>query len=296
MVRPAESSAPVHPGEIRKRAVVLLTSPSRRVSLVTTLRMVAESLNVDLRIVACDRSPRKCPACLVADAAYEMVDPDDPAYVDALLEICIVHRVTLILPTGSRELAPLSRSRKRFARIGTEIAVSSAEVVELTVTPREIDAFLSEHGFQSANTCGRAGASSSDGGEPRRFDVLMYFDRHRRLRATIPCERVVDYEGEVLVTRRSPTIMETADRLARVLQGLGSIVSLDASLLPDGSLTIDRIKTYLSESFELAHRAGADIMRWLLREHCFGSINISDEWQDGVEMIRYQAAMFVLPK
>ena len=146
------TAAPFGPDPGPMRAVILLTSSGRRVSLVKTLRMVARSLNIDLRILACDPSPRNCPACLLADAAYQTTHPREPKYIDALLEICVIHRVTLILPTDGPELAPLSRNRDRFASIGTQIAISGPDVVELTAVPEDAEAFLCAHG--SANPAG----------------------------------------------------------------------------------------------------------------------------------------------
>ena len=305
------TALPFGPAAGPKRAVILLTSSGRRVSLVKTLRMVARSLNIDLRILACDPSPRNCPACLLADAAYQTTHPQEPKYIDALLEICVIHRVTLILPTDGPELAPLSRNRDRFASIGTQIAISGPDVVELTAVPEDAEAFLCAHGFsESSRGTGTSPKKAFEALQAReetlaeqheqdglrRFDVLMYFDRHDQLRATIPCERIIEGGVELLVTRRCPAIAATAERLSNQLQGLSSIISMDATLRPDGRLTVDRLKAYLSENFEVAHRAGAEIMRWLLREHCYGSTTISDEWQDGVQMIRYQAAVFVLPQ
>ena len=280
------------PGRDPKRAVILLTSPGRRVALVNTLRTVANSLNVDLRILACDKAPRKCPACLLADAAYQTPAPQDPNYIDSLLQICLIHRVTLVLPTDSAELAPLSRSRDRFAGIGSEIAISSPEIVELISDPQNVEALLCARGFGEAG----AGTRPDEQEGSRRFDVLMYFDQQDQLRATIPCERIVEEGDEVLVTRRCAAITATAEQISRRFNGLGSIVSMDVTLRSDGSVTVERIRAYLSESFEVAHRAGAEIIKWLLMEHCFGPTTISDEWQDGVQMIRYQAAVFVLPK
>jgi carbamoyl-phosphate synthase large subunit len=125
----AQSAAtiPVGINEEPKRAVVLLTSAGRRITLVNALRTAADSLNMDLRIVACDRMPRGGPACLFADAAYQIPDPDDGNYVEAILQICVIHRVTLILPTESAELSPLRRNMDRFAAIGTSIAIGDSE-------------------------------------------------------------------------------------------------------------------------------------------------------------------------
>ena len=61
----------------KERLAVLLTSAGQRVALVHSLRTVGDELGLKVRVIACDRSPRNRPACLVADAAYQTNDPLD---------------------------------------------------------------------------------------------------------------------------------------------------------------------------------------------------------------------------
>ena len=121
------ATMPVGLEEKQNRAVVLLTSAGRKISLVNALRTAAGSLDMDLRIVACDCMPSGGPACLFADAAYQIPNPEDGNYVEAILEICLIHRVTLILPTEDAEVPPLRHNLARFAAIGTAIAIGRSE-------------------------------------------------------------------------------------------------------------------------------------------------------------------------
>ncbi len=274
------------------RVAVLLTSAGQRVALVNSLRTVGAELGLKVRVIACDRSPRNRPACLVADAAYQTPDADAPGYIAALLEICVVHRVKLIIPTDAAEMGVLGRSRAQFAAIGVSIAGGgpslaggagdAARLQELAVTALPV-------------------SPDGDGPEPlseeeRRFEVLMYFDRRGDLRTVIPCERVALDGVEHLITRHCPELEELAEQLAEQLEEPRSVVSFDARLLPGSPVQIEGLRTYFGETFEIAQLAGAQLIRWLLSEHCLDQPAPVAEWRGGVEMFRYQAAMFVLPR
>lgn len=285
----------VEPSGEPRRVAVLLTSAGQRVALVHSLRSIGAALGLKVRVIACDRSPRNRPACLVADAAYQTADPGSPGYIDAMLEICVVHRVQLIIPTDSAEMMALSRSRERFAALGVSIAGSGPELVALTHDPAHVRALAARVRPGQASHAENPEIFLSDAGE-RRFEVLMYFDCGGILRSVIPCERVVQDGIEHLITRHCPELESLAEALARQLDEPRSVVSFDARLSPSGMIHIDELRTHLGESFEIAHLAGAQLIRWLLSEHCFGEGAPTTEWQEGVEMFRYEASMFVLPR
>lgn len=280
-------------GEL-KRVAVLLTSAGQRVALVNCLRSVGLELGLKVRVVACDRSPRNRAACLVADAAYQTADPGTPGYVDAMLEICVVHRVKLIIPTDTAEMMVLSQNRERFAAIGVSIAASGPELVAMTRDPARVRA-LSDRLYGAGQDRGVT-PGERDGDEERRFEVLMYFDCNGDLRSIIPCERVVQDEIEHLITRHCPRLEHLAEALAEQLDEPRSVISFDARLVPGAPIEIEGIRAHLGESFEIAQLAGAQLLRWLLGEHCFGEQAPASEWREGVEMFRYEASMFVLPR
>ena len=276
-----------------RRVAVLLTNAGERVSLVNNLRSVGAALGLKVRVIACDRSPRSQPACLVADAAYQTGDPNDPGYVDSMLEICVVHRVRLIIPTDRAEMLVLSRNRERFDAVGVGIAGSGPELVALSGDPDRLAQLAGE--LVKGRKAGLAGSEGAEGVE-RRFEVLMYFDLEGRLQTIIPCERL-DQEGvEHLVTRHCPELEALAAEMAGQLEEPRSVVCFDARLTSGEPIKIDKLRTYLGETFEIAQRAGAQLIRWMLSEHCLGQSAEGGEWREGVEMFRYQASMFVLPQ
>lgn len=282
------------PFEGPKPVAVLLTSAGQRVALVNSLRSVGASLGLKVRVIACDRSPRNRPACLVADAAYQTADPSAPGYVEAMLEICVVHRVKLIIPTDSAEMMVLSQSRDRFAALGTSIAGSGPALVAMTHNPAQVRALINQ--VRERQEKRAIPLSFERGEEERRFEVLMYFDCGGDLRSVIPCERVVQDDIEHLITRHCPELERLAEALAEQLDEPRSVISFDARLAPGAPIEIESIRTHLGETFEIAQLAGAQLIRWLLSEHCFGEQAPATEWQEGVEMFRYEASLFVLPR
>jgi len=275
------------------KLAVLLTSGGQRVSLVHSLRTVGEALGLKVRVIACDRSPRSRPACLVADAAYQTNDPFDANYVNSILEICVIHRVRLIIPTDSAENLVLSQNRDRFHQLGVSIAASGPELAELASNPLQVQTFTNE--LLELYDIPRVGAGEVQEVD-RRFEVLMYFDCGGELRTVIPCERLIQEGIEHLITRHSPCMEELAARIAERLDEPRSVISFDARLGRDGTIEVEALRAHFGETFEIAHLAGAQVIRWLLNEHCFGEAAPAADWQEGVEMFRYEASMFVLPR
>lgn len=274
------------------RTAVLLTSAGQRVGLVQSLRAAGQAMGLEVRVVACDRSPRNRPACLIADAAYQIGDPNEPGYVESLLEICTVHRVRLIIPTEGAELPALSRNRGRFAALGVGLAGSGPDLVAMSGDPARLKLFNAQ--FDGPGDL--LGCAVDEGRAERRFEVLMYFNGSGTLRAVIPCERVEQEGAEHLVTRHCPALEQLAKEIAERLHEPRSVVSFDASIGSDGRVRIGQLRTHFGETAEMAHLAGAQLLRWLLREHCYGEQPPETPWREGVEMFRYEAAMFILPQ
>lgn len=270
-----------------QRVAVLLTGAGQRVSLVHSLRNIGQSLGLQVRVVVCDRMPRSRPACLIADAAYQTPNPFDLSYVDSILEICIVHRVCLVIPTDGAELLALGTARERFAAIGASIAGSGPDLVSMSNNPDQLQSLVGNAGIICEVTPAYA---------DRQFEVLMYFDRDGVLRTVIPCERMKRDGGLHLVTRRCSLLEALAADIAKRLDEPRSVISFDAEIGCDGQVRVHGLRAHFGESFEIAHSAGAELVRWLLSEHCLHQQATGADWREGVEMLRYEASMFILPQ
>jgi carbamoyl-phosphate synthase large subunit len=113
------------------QATVLVSSAGRRVGLIDCFRRSAAAEGLNLTVLACDVEPDLSAACRAADQAFAVPRCDDPAFVDALLEIAKAWGVDLIVPTIDPELGPLAAAAKDFGAIGTRVHVSPPHVIDV---------------------------------------------------------------------------------------------------------------------------------------------------------------------
>lgn len=106
---------------------VLLTCVGRRNYLVDYFR---EALRGRGNVLAAN-SYGDTAGMLAADEAFVVPPLTDAGYVDELLAICQDRDVGLMLSLYDPDLRVLAHSRERFARVGTTLAVSSPEVIDM---------------------------------------------------------------------------------------------------------------------------------------------------------------------
>jgi carbamoyl-phosphate synthase large subunit len=267
---------------------VMLTSPERNVILVNALREAAKSARLNLRIVACDEHPRTSPAALLSDAAYELPPRSHAAYLKSIIDVCVVHRVDLVLPLAKGDVTLLSRNRSSFDAIGVTLAVSGEPLISAAQR-------WSRNARKSKSQVDRSALKRGSADLEGRFRVVLYFDRAGRLQTVIPCERLHEQGVEHLVTRREPRVIARVRSKLGPINGGWSIVTLDAVMDLDGELIIEDVRLDLGDTIEIAHKAGAQLVRWLLQEHAGLVAEPNDDWREGVEMLRYSAAIYLLP-
>ena len=129
----------------------------------------------------------------------------------------------------------------------------------------------------------------------REFTINMFFDQSGTLRSAIPHWRKETRAGEVSkgITCRHPLIMELSDRLGAVLKGARGALCFQAIVNDSGEAAIFEINARFGGGYPLAHRAGGAFSRWLLEEVAGRECTATNEWQDGLMMLRYDAAVFV---
>ena len=84
----------------------------------------------DVRVVGTDMTV-PCSGQYLADKFYPVPSGTAPGYVDRLKEICSKESVDVIFPASHEEGITLARNRGVFEEIGTKIAISKADVLEL---------------------------------------------------------------------------------------------------------------------------------------------------------------------
>jgi carbamoyl-phosphate synthase large subunit len=128
----------------------------------------------------------------------------------------------------------------------------------------------------------------------REFTINIFFDQSGTLRSAIPHWRKETRAGEVSkgITCRHPLIMELSDRLGSVLKGARGALCFQAIVNDSGEAAIFEINARFGGGYPLAHRAGGAFSRWLLEEAAGRECTATNEWQDGLMMLRYDAAVF----
>ncbi|HVF93155.1 MAG TPA: ATP-grasp domain-containing protein [Sphingomonas sp.] len=136
----------------QRRLRMLISSAGRRVSLLRCFRTEAESLGIDLTVLATDLKPEWSAACVEADQALAVPVAGSDAFIPYMLKVCEREQIGLIIPTIDTELLAFSHAREDFAAIGTAVAVSDASVVEMARDKFATAAFLKSAGLPTPRT------------------------------------------------------------------------------------------------------------------------------------------------
>ncbi len=129
----------------------------------------------------------------------------------------------------------------------------------------------------------------------REYTVNVYFSPDGRLQCAIPHERIEVRSGEVSKGRtvRLACLMEAAEKLGRALPGACGPLCFQAIVRSDGAYAVFEINARFGGGFPLAHRAGGRFTRWLLEEQLGRPPSYSQDWREGVTMLRYDTAVFI---
>ena len=103
------------------------------------IRLVGADLNQDDTILQ------------MCDIAYQVPRGDDPAYIDALLDICRKEKVDVLLPIMSVELNSLAENRARFEAVGTKVSVSDSKGLAIANNKRLLLDFIRGGGLPCAD-------------------------------------------------------------------------------------------------------------------------------------------------
>ena len=123
---------------------ILFTSVGRRVSLIRNFFRAHRELHLDGKIIGADASDRS-PAFHITDASYLVPRVDTEAYIPRLLEICAQEQVSFIVPLIDTELMVLAENRHRFQALGTQVIISSPEVISIGMHKTETRAFFKKN-------------------------------------------------------------------------------------------------------------------------------------------------------
>jgi len=130
------------------------------------------------------------------------------------------------------------------------------------------------------------------------YTVNLYFElAGGALRCAIPHRRIETRAGEVSKgeTVRHEGLLAIARKIGAALVGARGCVCFQAIEREDGGLFVTDLNARFGGGYPLAHFAGATFCRWMLEEVAGRACSTGNDWEAGVTMLRYDAAVFVRP-
>ncbi|WP_164738162.1 ATP-grasp domain-containing protein [Frigidibacter oleivorans] len=126
------------------------------------------------------------------------------------------------------------------------------------------------------------------------FTVNLFVDAGGTLRCVIPHRRLQIRAGEVEKgrTERLPVLRAIAEGVAAALPGLRGAACFQVIEDAAQGPRVIEINARFGGGYPLADHAGATFAQWLLEEATGRPCTAHDAWRDGVEMLRYDAAVF----
>lgn len=103
------------------------------------------------KIIATDMSDL-APAVYEADKYYIVPSMTEPHYLDAILDICRMEKVTGVLSLIDPELSFLAENKDKFEAVGTSVIGSSYELCELSLDKFKMYQWLINHGYRCAKS------------------------------------------------------------------------------------------------------------------------------------------------
>ncbi len=131
--------------------------------------------------------------------------------------------------------------------------------------------------------------------EGQEFTVNVFIDRAGKLISAIPHLRMQVRSGEVSqgLTVRNAALSWVAERLTLALPGLRGPACFQAIVRADGSLCVFEVNARFGGGYPLADEAGARFVTWLLEEQAGLPSSATSAWEEGVLMLRHDAASYV---
>ncbi len=185
---------------------VLIAAAGRRVALLRIFRETLASLGLAGPVYASDMSPLAA-AFHDADRGFRVPPSRDPAFIPTLLDLCARHAVRLVIPTNDHELPALAAARERFAAVGTTVAISTPEVIDIARDKGRTHAWLTAHGFPTVRQATPAEVLANPADFP--FPLIV---KPRAGSASLGVRVVADAAALAVATRDGDFLVQTLAR------------------------------------------------------------------------------------
>ena len=243
------------------------------------------------------------------DLLVPTIDPELPIYAKNR-EAFEQAGTYILLPPG--ELVSMARDKADTAKMLSDMGISVPETWPGTEVLEE-----EPHAYpliaKPINGSGSAGVKTVSGPQElkevcrcpdyvvqkecqgREFTVHCFFVPELGCVSAVPYWRKKVRDGEVCFgqTERVPQFKEVGDRLAEHFPGLSGVLCFQAFLQPNGDYKVFEINARFGGGYPLCDRAGGTFAKWILQQLIGQEPDYHDDWQEGLRMLRYDAAVFV---
>ena len=128
------------------RDVTVLITACGNVYMPGTTASIRNNGERNIRLIGADMNHDDTILQMV-DRYYQVPRGDDPAYADAILEICRKEHVDVVIPIMSVELETLARNREKFAEAGVALSVSELESLKIANNKLALFEYMQENGI-----------------------------------------------------------------------------------------------------------------------------------------------------
>jgi carbamoyl-phosphate synthase large subunit len=127
------------------------------------------------------------------------------------------------------------------------------------------------------------------------YTINAFYDRSGRWTTCIPHFRKFVRSGEVCFaeTKRVPEFTDIAKRLQDVFPGLWGNICFQGFLDADNRATVFEINARFGGGYPICNQAGGTYAKWILQDLLGETPDYHDDWQEGLRMLRYDAAIFL---
>lgn len=311
---------------------ILLTSAGRRVTLLNAAKETLKTFSPSSSVHAIDLNPSMSAACQIADSASIAPHVTDPSYSNFLLEYCIKNQICLVIPTIDTELSILAQLKKPFSQYNITLAISDKTICDIFYLKRSTHDFFKAHGFNTPtivspdaestfplfakldnSSCSIGAQKVNDIAEAKHllslgqdyvfqeliggdeYTVDFYITRTGEPAMIIPRRRLEVRAGEVSksITCKDHNIIQTVKNLCKNLKGSWGPMTLQLFKTGNNQLSLIEINPRVGGGYPLSYHAGMNIFDLLIREMRGEHIPYSDNWEDGLTMLRYDAEVLI---
>lgn len=249
---------------------ILFTSAGRRIELIQEFQKAKKNKNIKGKIICADMN-ELAPALYFADKSYIIPPIKDLNYIKDLKNICKKENISLIIPTIDTELEVLANNINEFHSIGTDVLVSSPEIIKITQDKMETFKFFNSLGFKTPESYDKnteyngqfpcfikpiSGSSSVNAfkvNNKKELDFFKYYIGDYIIQELIIGEEYTvdifcNFEGEpiyitprIRISTRSGEVNKTKIHYDPIL--IEQVKKIIKELKPKGPLTVQAIKS-----------------------------------------------------